>query len=179
MFFSISCSKKMPEKVRQESVKEIFGRVSSGVVRETSERMPGRSFLKGSKGQATVEGALLIPVFLMVILLLIQPSILLYDRMVMQNAAAEGCRLLVTADFSQTSYESIEAAVLHRLAAIPEQDHFHVHEGGCSYEIELQGSETSQQVGVSISQEVKLLPLFDVGAKALGIVNEKGNFVLE
>lgn len=134
---------------------------------------------KGDCGQATVEGALLIPVFLMVILLLIQPSILLYDRMIMQGAAAEGCRLLVTGDFAQTSEESIKSAVHHKLAAIPQQDHFHVHEGQCSYQITLHGSESTDVVSVSITQEVKLLPIFDVGAKALGIVNDRGNFVIE
>ena len=41
-------------------------------------------------GQATVEAAVLIPVLFTVLLLLIQPGIILYDRMVMNYAAAEG-----------------------------------------------------------------------------------------
>ena len=39
---------------------------------------------------------MLIPVLFTALLLLLQPGILLYDRMVMQGAAAEGCRLLAT-----------------------------------------------------------------------------------
>ena len=35
------------------------------------------------RGQATVEGAFLIPVILLMLMLLIQPGILLYDRVVM------------------------------------------------------------------------------------------------
>ncbi len=47
-------------------------------------------------GQATVEAAFLVPVLFIVLLLLLQPGILLYDRIVMQGAAAQGCRLLAT-----------------------------------------------------------------------------------
>ena len=43
-----------------------------------------------------MEAAVLIPVLFTALLLLLQPGILLYDRMVMQGAAAEGCRLLAT-----------------------------------------------------------------------------------
>ena len=47
-------------------------------------------------GQATVEAVFVIPVLFVAMLLLIQPGIVLYDRMVMANAAAEGCRVLAT-----------------------------------------------------------------------------------
>ena len=47
-------------------------------------------------GQATVEAAFLIPVLLVALLLLMQPGILLYDRLVMNAAASEACRLLAT-----------------------------------------------------------------------------------
>ena len=39
------------------------------------------------RGQSTVEGAFLIPVILLMLMLLIQPGILLYNRVVMQSAA--------------------------------------------------------------------------------------------
>ena len=48
------------------------------------------------RGQSTVEGAFLIPVILLLLMLLIQPGILLYNRVVMQSAASEGCRLIST-----------------------------------------------------------------------------------
>ena len=47
-------------------------------------------------GQSTVEAAFLLPVFLLVLGLLLQPAIILYDRCVMQSAAAEACRLVAT-----------------------------------------------------------------------------------
>ncbi len=43
-------------------------------------------------GQATVEAAFALPVLFLLVLLLVQPGIVLYDRMVMASAAAEGCR---------------------------------------------------------------------------------------
>ncbi len=59
---------------------------------------------------------------------------------------------------------------------MPQQDNFHIHEGGCSWDIDLRGSESSSEVAVAITNEVKPLPLFDVGARALGITNDAGNF---
>ena len=46
------------------------------------------------RGQGTVEAALVIPVLFVLLLLLLQPGIVLYDRMVMRGAAAEACRPL-------------------------------------------------------------------------------------
>ena len=43
-----------------------------------------------------MEGAFAIPLVFLLLLLLLQPGILLYDRMVMNAAAAEGCRMLAT-----------------------------------------------------------------------------------
>ena len=47
----------------------------------------------GERGQATVEAAFLIPVLFTVLLLSVQPGMVLYDRMVMQAAASDACRL--------------------------------------------------------------------------------------
>ena len=84
-------------------------------------------------GQATVEAAFLIPVLLVALLLLMQPGILLYDRLVMNAAASEACRLLATkTDAAGDMAESCEAFVRRRLGAVPPVSCFHVHEGGCS-----------------------------------------------
>ena len=107
-----------------------------------------------TKGQATVEAALLISALLISLLLLIQPGILLYTRMVMEGAAAEGCR-------------------------VPQQENFHVHDPACSWQIDLSGNEASEEVTVSISTEVKPLPLFDFGLDALGVLNSNGNYELK
>lgn len=132
--------------------------------------------LRSERGQGTVEAAVVIPVLLILMLLLLQPGIVMYDRLVMGNAAAEGCRLLSTANGSSGAYE---AFVRHRLAAVPQHDCFHVHRGSCSWKVELVGDESSGEVGVRIANELRPLPLIDAGSKLLGLTNGDGNFVIE
>ena len=110
--------------------------------------------LHDTSGQGTIEAAVVIPILFLLMLLLLQPGIVLYDRIVMSNA---------------------EAFVRHRLAAVPQHDCFHVHGGDCSWRIELTGDENSGSVSVSISNELRPLPLFDAGMKLLGIANGSGN----
>ncbi len=125
-------------------------------------------------GQATVEAAFALPVILLVVLLLVQPGILLYDRTVIQSAANEACRFLSTqGDDAQSRCEDF---IRRRLGAIPQQDCFHVHSGGCSYRIQTSGNENSETVSVRISTEAKPLPLLGAGAELLGITNSRGNF---
>ena len=133
--------------------------------------------LASEKGQGTVEAAIAIPVLFLLLLLLLQPGIVLYDRLVMGNAAAEGCRLLSTATSDMAG--SCEAFMRHRLAAVPQHDCFHVHQAGCSWDIELSGDESSQEVTVRIGNELKPLPLFDAGSKLLGLTNANGNLEIE
>lgn len=136
--------------------------------------------LKSCGGQTTVEAAYLIPVLLLLILLLLQPMILLYNRTVMENAAAEGCRLLVTAT-SQGAYstEKYEGYVKRRLASIPPVDIFHVHSGGCTWEITMEGDESSAEVSVHIVNRVKPLPLLGWGADLLGMTDADNLLVQE
>lgn len=137
---------------------------------------------RSEAGQGTVEAALAIPILMLLILLLIQPGIILYDRMVMQAAAAEGCRLLATSTDSLGSmHDSCEAFIRHRLGSIPQQACFHVHEGanGCSWKIAFSGDELSHEVGVRIENEVRPLPLLDAGATLLNLTNAEGNLVVE
>ena len=109
----------------------------------------------GERGQATVEAAYLIPVLFLCLLLLLQPGIILYDLVVMRAAAAEGCRVLATkTDATGVSDQACKAYVKRRLAAIPPQDQFHIHEGGCSWEIVTEGDETSEYVRVTITNKV-------------------------
>ena len=131
-------------------------------------------------GQASVEAAFLIPIVFIMLLLLIQPGIILYDRMVMQSAASEGCRLLATkTDAVGFSDEKYESYILRRLGSIPPQDNFHVHNGTCSWEIELVGNENSAVVNVTIKNKVRPLPLLDSGAKLLGLLDESGLLTIE
>lgn len=134
----------------------------------------------GCGGQATLEAAYLIPVIFLMLLLLIQPCILLYDLIVMEAAASEGCRLLATrTDVLGSSEEACEAYVKRKLGAIPPQDQFHIHSSGCTWEIELSGGDTSEYVEVTIKNKARLLPLFDAGGVLLGLSDESGAFPLE
>lgn len=128
-------------------------------------------------GQGTVEAAVAIPVVFLLLLLLLQPGIVLYDRLVMANAAAEGCRLLATTTGDMG--EGCEAFVRHRLAAVPQHDCFHVHHGDCSWDIELSGDESSQEVTVRIGNELRPLPLVDAGMRLAGLANANGNLEIE
>lgn len=128
------------------------------------------------RGQAVVEAAFLIPALLLSLLLLIQPGILLYTRMVMEGAAAEGCRVLATASDLEQGTDTVESFVKRRLASVPQQPNFHVHDPACSWVITLNGGETASQVSVQITNEIRPLPLFDFGLEALGVLNARGNY---
>lgn len=124
-------------------------------------------------GQSTVEAALLVPILLGCILLLAQPCIYLYDRMVMQQAAAEACRLLST--LPEGDADAVEGLVRRRLAAVPQQDCFHVHDGSsCSWSIETQGGQASDKVTVAIENKIIPLPLLDFSCKAVGATDGNG-----
>lgn len=129
----------------------------------------------GDCGQATIEAAFLIPVIFLLLLLLLEPSILLYDRMVMSAAAADGCRLIATSTGADgVSDAQLKDAILRHLGSVPQQDLFHVHGGNCSWDIQLAGDETSQYVSVSIKTKVKPLPVVDFGSTLLGLTDGDG-----
>ncbi|MDO4182098.1 MAG: TadE/TadG family type IV pilus assembly protein [Coriobacteriia bacterium] len=134
--------------------------------------------LRSIKGQSTVEAAFLIPVLLGGILLLVQPGIVLYDRMIMESAAASACRLMTTLPEGDPAGQC-KTFVLRRLSAVPQQDCFHVHGGGCSWEIETQGGETSETVTVTIRNRVKPLPLLSWGSALMGAQNGDGTWTIE
>lgn len=126
------------------------------------------------RGQATVEAAFALPLIALLLLLLLQPGILLYDRMVMESAAAEGCRLLATHAPAGMHQARVEQLILRRLGAVPAHDLFHVHNKGCSWKIRLQGDEAAAYVSVRIENTVRLLPLINAGAALLGAADQDG-----
>lgn len=128
-------------------------------------------------GQSTIEAAFALPILMILVLLLIQPAIVLYDRMVMSSAAAEGCRLYSTA--SSDVVGKCEDYVKRRLSAIPQMDQFHVHSKGCTWNVSFEGGEGSQVSRVLISTEVRPLPLIGSGMWALGLLNRQGNLKIE
>lgn len=131
---------------------------------------------RGERGQSTVEAAVALPVVFLLVLLLVQPGIVLYDRMVMASAAAEGCRLLATGDGDAATCEDY---VRRRLGAVPQADIFHVHSTGCTWEVLCEGGGASDTSRVTVRTEVRPLPLLDGGAALLGLVNERGNVTVE
>ena len=136
----------------------------------------GQTTIGTDAGQSTVEAAFAVPLLFLTVLLLLQPALLLYDRMVMNAAAAETCRLLATSGAAGAG--AAEAFARHRLASIPPHDCFHVHDGGCTWNIQLEGGEASSDVKVRISTEVRPLPLLDAAARLAGLANGRGNLVL-
>ncbi len=139
--------------------------------------MVRRYLVEDNSGQAVVEAAFALPVMLILMMMLVQPAIILYDRMIMQSAAAEGCRLLTTAQSGEL--EACEAYILRRLGAVPEQDCFHVHDTGCSWVVEMVGDSSASEVTVRISNELELLPLLGAGASALGAADNEGRVRIE
>jgi hypothetical protein len=136
--------------------------------------------LRGRGGQATVEAAYLIPLVFLLILLLCQPVILLYNRMVMENAAAEGCRLLATrTTMGAYSQDKYEGEIKRRLAAIPPVDIFHAHVGNKTWDIALSGDENSQSVSIRITNKLRPLPLLGWGSQLLGMCDAQGYLTQE
>jgi hypothetical protein len=122
-----------------------------------------------------VEAAVLIPVLMLLILLLTQPLIMLYTHMVMQSAAAEACRLMATStEQGPYSADKYEGYVKRRLAAIPPIDIFHAHTGAKPWDIQLQGSEATQEVSVRITNKLRPLPLLSWGFGILGQQDAQG-----
>ena len=123
------------------------------------------------RGQATVEAAFLMPVILLAMLLLAQPAIILYDRAVMEAAAAEGCRMLET--LAPGDEDAARAAVERRLDAIPDAPIFH--SGG--WTIELSGGEGQEYASVRIEHALEPLPLMGAGMGFLGLTGPGGLFI--
>ena len=127
------------------------------------------SFIKkidDKKAQGTVEAAIMIPVFLLLLLLLLQPGIILYDMIVMKSAASEGCRLVATS--ANADSKQVDDFIRRRLSAIPQANIFHVHSGSCSYVIEKSGGENQKTASVTIKNKIRMLPLISGALDLMG-----------
>lgn len=128
------------------------------------------------RAQATVEAAILIPVILTVLLLVLQPTCLLYTRAVMESAAAQTCRLMVTS--SMTDSDACKAFALRRLAAVPDLSLFHAG-GPLAWDISLiQAERSGGTVRVEISGAATPLPVFGAFAAAAGPHNGVGDVII-
>lgn len=128
------------------------------------------------RAQATIEAALVFPVFLTLLLFALQPVCLLYTRAVMESAAAETARLMVTGEGDVRLYRRF---ALRRLAAVPDLAIFHAG-GPRSWEVECASAyEMGGSVKVAISGHVRPLPVIGAFARALGAQDAHGDVLLE
>ena len=114
--------------------------------------------MREDRAQSTVEAAFLLPTFLTLVLLALQPVCLLYTRAVMESAAAETARLMTTTTVGDD--EDIKEFARRRLAAVPDVSVFHAGAGGVS--------------SVSVTGEVKPLPVIGAFAQAMGSAGQDG-----
>ncbi len=134
--------------------------------------------LDDERGQGTVEAALVIPVLFLLLLVLLQPGIVLYDYIVMRGAAAEACRLVAVSEGAE-GIAGCQDFIRNRLSAIPQHDLFHVHGGGCSWLIEVRGNEQSASAIVEIRNLIEPLPLFGGALGLLGAVDADGHLAIQ
>ena len=127
------------------------------------------------RAQATIEAALLLPSFLIVLLLALQPMCLLYTRAVMESAAAETARLMITT--STPDADGYRSFAQRRLAAVPDLDIFHAG-GPLSWDIETVASSQGDAVRVSIEGAVSPLPVLGAFVGMWGERNASGDVVL-
>lgn len=131
-------------------------------------------------GQTTIEAAISLPVLFMLVLFLVQPAIILYDRMVMNAAACEACRVLMTySSVSGLTEEILHEQVVRHLGSVPAHELFHVRTEEGSWDVLFEGSERSSSVRVVIYNKVKLLPLIDAFSRAVRIADSEGYYSFE
>ena len=115
------------------------------------------------RGQSTVEAAALLPVLMLLLGMMAQPVCMLYTRMVMLHAAAEGARVALTAQ----NDNDVRQFVLRRLRAVPRASLFHV--GGTDdWCITLNRSMDEGRVEVEVCGHVRPLPLLGTIAGFVG-----------
>lgn len=128
------------------------------------------------RAQATVEAALLVPVFLTVLLLALQPVCVLYTRAVMEASASAACRLMVTS--GEPDAEGYRSFVLRRLSAVPDLSIFHAG-GKLAWDIDLScASGGAGEVAVAIEGAVEPLPVLGAFVPLVGEVNGAGDMVV-
>lgn len=117
------------------------------------------------RGQSLVELPVVVTILLFIIIILLQPAVVLYDRIVVNNAAAETCRILVTNPVGFTaegkskdgSYHArhIKNFVLRRLRAIPRADFFMYGQP----KIEIEGDDADATKGVRVKVTIHAKPV--------------------
>ncbi len=136
-----------------------------------------RRVLGETSAQATVEAAVLLPSFLIVMLLALQPVCVLYTRAVMEGAAAETARLMVTGEGESggDGSDAYRAFALRRLAAVPDLSIFHAG-GPLSWDVECSPASSGEgTVRVAITGAVTPLPVLGAFVGLWGSRNAQGD----
>lgn len=122
--------------------------------------------LKSLSGQASLEAALILPTFLLVMGMLIEPLCYFYTKSIMQAAAADAARLVCTG--VNLTDEQIEAYIKRRLKAVPEISIFHTG-GEADWTFDISGPDDEGIVIVEITGHLRLLP---IGQLAMGVFKQ-------
>ena len=128
-----------------------------------------RSVILGSKGQATVEAACMIPVACLLVLIMLQPALLLMNHVVMECVANDVCRFMVTQPL-ESSNQKVHEYALRRLNAVPDISVLHKGE----WDVQVYYDEESRELNVAIAHAVKPLPLIGVGLGFIGALDMRG-----
>lgn len=135
-------------------------------------------FKSNSPGQSSIEAALSIPAFMLVVGLMVQPCLIVYSKIAMRSAAAEACRVYAhqsdvgTGPYSQDRFSEF---VQNKLAGVPFVDIFHI---GGRQGWEIAFTSEGDRTQVTISHEVKPLPLLGIGVNLLGDSGAHGGVVI-
>lgn len=126
------------------------------------------SIMRNERGQALVEAPVIIVTLCLLALIMFQPIVTLYTKMVLGAAAASLCRTVATED-SGASDRLLQTYAEGKIAGLPRGAAFQV---PGSLRLEITGDACAEQVSVRLSLKQKTLPLLGllVGAGNAGVV---------
>lgn len=119
---------------------------------------------------------MLLPAFLTLLLLALQPVCLLYTRAVMESAAGETARVAALWEGGGDGADACEAFAQRRLAAVPDLAIFHVG-GPLAWDVDI--SADARTVSVRIAGAAQPLPVLGAFAAPFGALDAQGNVRLE
>jgi len=125
--------------------------------------------LRGERGQALTEAPVVIVTLCVLALILFQPVVTLYTKMVLGASAASLCRVVATEAGSDASAKQrlLQTYAEGKIAGLPRGSAFQI---PGSLKLEVSGNASSDQVRVRLSLTQKTLPLLGllVGADRAG-----------
>jgi len=141
--------------------------------RATRPPLRGRLRLRDDSGQAVAEAPIAIIALVALVILLLQPTILLYDRVIMNNAVAEAARVQVTEMDGGAQRGHLAAFVERRLRTIPNNPYFR------NAKPTVTPIEAGDYVGVKLTLSVRPLPVLGPAMSWLGKRGPSGEILIE